>query len=296
MGCGAAEQRPNKPTTTTTHFACRLKTELGEEIVVQPLGIFGELAFSAKITYELKRGKAYCLGEDKIYFSGGEETPTEFAEIELNFVTKKARLTFKPIMLNDRTFHQIVAVNDSSIVALGGINKLKEGFLRSCEMYSTLRSKWVVIADMPSAKCGMGVAAFSGKFIYTFGGYLNIRDVSTSIESFDLTRNQWTTLAVTGDTLAKKHGKLAMQVDINSIIVFGGEQEGEEVPTYLFSPEKKTLQKVEQTEKTGGLRVESALPVSFYKGRVYVMDPMSAHCFVYSVKKQCWNSVPVNMA
>jgi len=290
MGCGAGKAIRHVR-TESGHFICKMKAEETEDVIIQPLGVFGENAFPVKVNYDTKKGKAFALALGRIYFSGGDDNPTEFGEFEIFFIVKKASIVYHSSMLCERAFHQIVCINDNTVMALGGMNRLKEGFLKSCEIFNEDKNAWITVADMPLTKCGMGTAAFGGKYLYTFGGYISTRNVSTSIECYDITSNTWTTVGVMGDLLLKGHGKLACQVDPQTIMVFGSEHDDGTIPTYSFDVSKKELKKIDQAEKIGSIRVENPIPISYCKGRIYAIEPSTLRCFVYSVKKECWGTV-----
>jgi len=295
MGCGASESRSVAKVLSTKEnkFICKLQSEEGDDMLIQPIGAFGETSFPAKITYESKKGRAYCMTSDKVYFSGGEDTLGEFGEIEINFSQRRTKVTFKQQMLCERAFHHIATVNDGMLMVLGGMNKEKEGFLKNVEIYNVQKDQWNSVAEMPEGKCGMGIASFKSRFVYCFGGYLNTRDVSNTIECYDVLTNVWSGITLTEGALNKRHGHMAMQLNSNEILVFGGEKAEENTPTYVFNVEKKSMTKIEPLRKLEGIIAEIPLPVARYKNRAYIIDPQTRDCHVYSSENQTWNIINV---
>jgi hypothetical protein len=295
MGCGAQEQKPEIKVLTTkdVKFICKLQNEEGDDMLIQPIGSFGEPAFPAKITYETKKGRGFCLASDKVYFSGGEETGGEFGVIDINFAQRRTKVSFMQSLLVERGFHNMATVNDNMLIVLGGMSKHKEGFLPTAEVYHINRDKWIAIAPMHFGRCGMGVTSFRSRFVYCFGGYINIRDATNSIDYYDILTNTWTPVTLTDGTLAKKHGHMACQMNSDEILVFGGEKSEEDTPTYVFNVVKKAITKILPAKKLEGIISESPLPVIRHRTRAYVIDPQKKVCHMYSHESQTWNIIRV---
>ncbi len=296
MGSGAAKSQkfPNAKQAQhqkTPQFVFRL---FPDSILVQPLGTFGSIAFRARIDFPPVPGQALCTSLGKIYFSGGENESTEFGEIVLGISAGRARIGFLRCMSHGRGFHCSVAL-EGCVFAICGRDKSQQP-IRSCEVYRHAEDRWKEIADMPTAKFGMAVAACcESATIYTFCGYLSATEESTTVECYDVKSDKWQSLVVQGDGVQKGEGRLAAQVSRTEILLFGG---AKGAPTYIFDVEKRTTNrvKIEEAENTSMLMLlDSGLPSAFCKGRVYAMGAeRESDCFVYSVKKQCWNALQVH--
>ena len=84
--------------------------------------------------------------------------------------------------------------------------------------------------------------------------------------------------------------------------IISGEEPEEDTPTYVFNVEKKSMTKIEPIRKLEGilflalmleLIAEIPLPVARYKNRIYIIDPQTRDCHVYSCENQTWNIINV---
>ena len=189
-----------------------------------------------------------------IYFTGGglpstDYSPEQYFQTMIKFTIKPEMDTVVTKLTNmcvARANHAMVALTPNTLYVVGGTNI--SGNLHSCEQFTIDKNKWRVVASLNENKKWISLCTFAKRYLYAFGGVLNEKDnVSDKIECFDTadhTKGTWKIIdIVTGKPLWKKQFfSGSLELNSNSIIIFGGIVKNEEVSDCLvFDPNTRAI-------------------------------------------------------
>jgi len=74
----------------------------------------------------------------------------------------------------------------NAIYAVGGSSDNEISALDTCEKYDLDKEKWEVIASLKSKSSGCCLSTFSDSFIFKFGGIIDKKTLSNTIERYDI--------------------------------------------------------------------------------------------------------------
>ena len=194
--------------------------------------------------------------KDSIFFSGGgmpssETKGEQFFQTFMKLTIKSDFETSIEKLANmgvPRANHTLVALNDTTLYAIGGCNTKAE--ISACEEYSMDKKKWRDCASLNEKKMWMSVCVVDSRYLYVFGGSTNMKaketDMIECLDTSDVSAKIWTKidLAAGKDVWPKCFFVGSYQIGPDAIILFGGLVSQAEVDsTYIFSPKTKTVTK-----------------------------------------------------
>lgn len=238
---------------------------------------------------------------DQIYFTGGGMPPTDTKGEQ--FFQKAVRVTVKPDfdtvveplpnMNVSRANHTLVALNSSTLYAIGGCNTKAE--IPACEYYSIDKKKWTDSAFLNEKKMWVSVCVVDNRYLYAFGGSTNMKPKESNLieclDTNDHAAKYWTKvdLAVGKDIWQRCFFVGSLQIAPDTVLVFGGLANQTEIDdSYIFNPKAKTMTKGPKLGR----------PDAFYRtkpgicgGELVVVGSSEGDMHTYNIGEKKWSVV-----
>ncbi len=240
-----------------------------------------------------------------IYFSGGGLPLTDTSSeqyfqifmrftIEHNMETSVLKLSGMGV---PRANHTMFALTDSLLYVVGGTNL--SGNLSSCEEYSAEKNKWRPVAELNETKKWVSVCGFAGRYLYAFGGVLDVKDtISDKIECLDTAetgRKTWkiVELAVGKSLWKRRFFSGTFELAGTGVMIFGGIADQEESGECLV---------LDPTTRALVAQEKMAIPDEFYRTKPGVsgcnLAMVGSHggdLHVFDMAKKLWLRVEKNI-
>jgi len=163
----------------------------------------------------------------QIFASGGKSQlfKTSIIHTHTFNITENGQLVFLKEMLLGRYSHNLIALNDNELYAIGGC--IEESVTDQCEVYSIEENKWRVIDRLNKQRSLCSVCQVNQKKLYVFYGFKDIErnEIECSIESFNAQalKPKWRTINVSGVEEVKGLVNFGVgQIADKKILIFGG--------------------------------------------------------------------------
>lgn len=180
-----------------------------------------------------------------------------------------------------RNSHGICIFQDFIYVVGGCIDE--EGYTAQCERYQISKyfertiGEWEKIAPLNSPAYAPCLASLNDRYLYKFGGALNLQEINNSIERYDPNTNQWTEINYNvfgGLDFSLMAYSGCVQISEDEICIFGGSKfDQKSTSTYVC----RTSQNVHAMEK---LDLSLPYPGTFWNntlifgGKVFCLQMM----------------------
>ncbi len=232
-----------------------------------------------------------------LYFSGGYENncySRMFRGLEVDFphgmVTKERVLKS---MGTGRTAHKLLAIDDSTLLAIGGMNEgtgRKLQCLAVTERYDIARDEWSQGPMLNVARSLPGAIAMYGDSVYVFCGWNHAEGYLASIEVAGPDR--WTLIKlVKGMPAVASPG--AVQISQDEMLVFGGNTAEGEASSACFRVAVETENKPPTVTEAGRLAERDAFGASaqvLFWGKIWAVGWGRHSLHKYALDKKDWSA------
>eukprot|EP01022_Parablepharisma_sp_SALTPOND_P029591 TRINITY_DN740_c0_g1_i2.p1 TRINITY_DN740_c0_g1~~TRINITY_DN740_c0_g1_i2.p1 ORF type:complete len:887 (+),score=51.16 TRINITY_DN740_c0_g1_i2:1178-3838(+) len=238
--------------------------------------------------------------EDTIYISGGYDKGNYLKQLKslklnLEFDTTIEK-TLKPMQV-ERVNHQMVPLNDGTLLAIGGTNECKGKKLVSIagtEIYDIRKNEWIEGPKLNVARSFPGVVLVGNKTVAVIGGWNPESNYLSSIElcyfsgnHSSYPRDKWTLINVKGMPALSSIG--AVQVAPGELFLFGGNTfSGPSDKCYKLSFNSSAILWAE----CGHLPAKDVFQpgsVTRYRTEIYTVGWMEKNLYSYSMEKKGWS-------
>lgn len=249
---------------------------------------------SMKLRRPVPEGYAAVEARGKVFLAGGELNGVIISDtMEIDMRTAKIQ-TKAPMTLHRRN-HGLLLIRNNAY-AIGGYNK-SSNILARCEKYNLSTDSWATIPSLNKERNFAACCVFSGRYLYVFGG--SATEAAAGLESYEwldaelLGSWSWRELIKgSREEMNVGHGGGCVQVDKESIMIFGGLDESRyfdysavfSVSTGMMIATSATLGKKDAFYQRTPAVVD---------GKIFCVGFLTRSLHVYDIPEQKWSVVPV---
>ena len=228
-----------------------------------------------------------------IFICGGKNAQNSQTNEAFMIDLVNSNLIIKESMNVSRRSHTLVSYLQAIIFCAGGYNSQLK-YLKEVEKYIIQQNKWIICPFLTKPRQDVSLCVTSNKMIYCFGGAiyeLNKWKYLNTIEKFDLDNEQlgwkeiklkfnsnWTPRVFSG----------VIQVSQDTIMIFGGFNEGHLSDVLLFNFEEEKVNDCNLKLKTGSSFVQRNSEILIDDKFIYAAGFPALDIHRYSFIDQCW--------
>ena len=248
-----------------------------------------------------------------------DSNPNPSLHSALYALDKKAFILKKGLMITPRLNHSLCALNikqESFIYAAAGLKPIHANNhpLASCEKYNVREDLWQNAPSLPYSIQFLTLCPFNNHAIYAIGGTPVLdpafktqnqspRPSPNSIPFLDLNTEEsllkWEMIQITNQDRVCFHrnDSGAIQIDTDSILVFGGEEQQFALSSaFIFNVKLLTIESIaemKECDKFPNRGIVFASGEDLKHNKVYAMGSAPPNIHIYDIDKQEWDIVRI---